>query len=645
MAVRLGTLLLLAGALPLPAPAETSALWGASGEKWDPKGRLPDFSFAGYRMGETPIPEPPAKASVKDFGAKGDGKTDDTKAFQAALEKTRDGALLVPSGRYVITDFLNIARSGVVLRGAGPDKTTLFFPKPLNDIKPNWGATTTGRKTSNYSWQGGYIQILGGAGSIRLAGVAEKAVRGTQIVVLDKAVGLKPGDCVDFRQEESGGNALATYLYNNQAGPLDKLLNRARTSFVSRVVAVEGPRLTLERVLRTDLSPEFKAAAFAFEPSVTDSGVERLAFEFPPDNYAGEFTELGYNPVVINASHCWIRDIKVVNGDSGPYINGKFNTVRGVLFEATRTADRTGCIGHHGISCYGDDNLVEDFEFRCKYVHDLSVEHSAGNVFRRGRGVDMCFDHHKKAPHANLFTAIDLGDGRRMYRSGGGEALGKHSAAWGTFWNLRARIPVKYPAESFGPDLMNFVGVFSNESPILDKDGKWWEPIPPERLVPQDLYEAQLVRRLKRPPAPGRPAAATAADKPARPGVPPRPQASVAVLAAWDERLQSRLRAALAAGRPPRFAFASLGGDVQATALDSDGQLRATGGGVSARIPWSALSLSDRRSLSAALAESELPEDLAVAAFFALATGDGGANDLLRRLPNAVSSEIQSLFK
>jgi hypothetical protein len=650
MVRRVSMIFLLAcgAALPAPAGAETSPLWGGTGEKWDPKGRLPDFSYAGYRMGEAPIPETPARASVKDFGAKGDGKTDDTKAFQDALEKTREGALLVPPGKFVITDFLTIARSGVVLRGAGPEKTTLFFPRYLNDIKADWGATTTGKKTSNYSWQGGFIQITGGGGRGRIAGVAEKAERGGRTVVLDKAAGIRAGDLVDLRQEESGDNALAKYLYNNQPGPLEKLLNRARTSLVTRVAAVEGARLTVERPLRTDLSPEFKAAVFGFEPSVTDSGVEAMAFEFPPDDYPGEFSELGHNPVVINATHCWIRDVKVINGDSGPYINGKFNTVQRVVFEATRKVDRTGCIGHHGITCYGDDNLVEDFDFRCKYVHDLTVEHSAGNVFHRGKGVDMCFDHHKKAPHANLFTDLDLGDGRRMYRSGGGDALGKHCAAWGTFWNLRAQNPVKYPSEAFGPDLMNFVGVFSSEKPILDKAGKWWEPIPPAQLVPQDLYEAQVTRRLKRPPDRGRPSPA-AAEKPARPAAAPetaRLQATPAALAAWEGRLKVRLREALQAGRKPRFPFAAMGGVVQATELDAGDQLKTSGGGVAAQVPWGALSLADRLALSAALAESNVPEDIAVAAFYALAAGDAAkADDLLKRLPDAVSSEIKSSFR
>ncbi|MCX6906896.1 MAG: hypothetical protein NTY01_02510 [Verrucomicrobia bacterium] len=60
----------------------SSDLWGTAGEKWTPQSRLPDFSFAGYHAGEAPIPDVAVKASVKNFGAKGDGVADDTAAFK-----------------------------------------------------------------------------------------------------------------------------------------------------------------------------------------------------------------------------------------------------------------------------------------------------------------------------------------------------------------------------------------------------------------------------------------------------------------------------------------------------------------------------------------------------------------------------------
>jgi hypothetical protein len=129
------------------------------------------------------------------------------------------------------------------------------------------------------------------------------------------------------------------------------------------------------------------------------------------------------------------------------------------------------------------------------------VEGTGGGVVSRGRGVDLSFDHHKRYPHANLFTDIDLGEGLRLYRCGGGKELGRHSAAWTTFWNLRSRQPVAKFPPGFGPDLMNAVGLNSRDEAVLDEDGLWFEPIPPSALEPPNLHEAQraLRRAAKNP--------------------------------------------------------------------------------------------------------------------------------------------------
>ncbi len=64
--------------------------------------------------------------NVKDYGAKGDGKTDDSAAIQAAINATApDGrAVFMPSGVYMIGAPLSM-RNGLTLRGAGRAATTL----------------------------------------------------------------------------------------------------------------------------------------------------------------------------------------------------------------------------------------------------------------------------------------------------------------------------------------------------------------------------------------------------------------------------------------------------------------------------------------------------------------------------------------
>lgn len=67
--------------------------------------------------GIAPLAERP-RHSVKEFGAAGDGVTDDTAALQAALNGVPAGAILeFPAGTYVYSKVLTLARSDVVLRG------------------------------------------------------------------------------------------------------------------------------------------------------------------------------------------------------------------------------------------------------------------------------------------------------------------------------------------------------------------------------------------------------------------------------------------------------------------------------------------------------------------------------------------------
>jgi hypothetical protein len=54
--------------------------------------------------------------SVQDFGAKGDGATDDTRALQVALDT---GVGYLPAGTYQVSDSLQVTRDNMVLRGDG----------------------------------------------------------------------------------------------------------------------------------------------------------------------------------------------------------------------------------------------------------------------------------------------------------------------------------------------------------------------------------------------------------------------------------------------------------------------------------------------------------------------------------------------
>lgn len=478
-----------------------SKLWGRAGEWWLPGGRLPDFSYAGYHGGEREIPDYPATTNVIAFGARGDDNADDTAAFRAALAATESGAVIVPPGRYLISGILRITKPGVVIRGAGADHTTLFFTKPLESIAPNIGATTGGRPTSNYSWSGGLVRIEGNLGSVPRTFITAAAERGDQSIVVEKPQTLSAGQWVEVFLTDTPDNTLANHLYSDDAGDTAQLNGKTRTSLVTRITKIEGNRVELERALRFDVRPEWRPVVRTFRPTVQDSGVEDLAFEFPVTPYEGHFTELGFNPIAFaGVANCWARRVKFINPDSGPMVGGAFNTVADAVFESRRPPDKQGHQGHHGIYLSGiGDHMFTRFDIRMRFVHDISVSGVAGVVVSQGKGVDLCFDHHKRAPYEILFTDIDLGQGTRPWRSGGGGSLGKNAGARVTFWNLHAAGPLPEPPNSFGPWSMNLIGVNLGRPGSADPKGLWRESWASAVLQPQNLHLAQRERRRETP--------------------------------------------------------------------------------------------------------------------------------------------------
>jgi hypothetical protein len=507
MLVHLGVMLVVivapaaAMADPPQSQAVHSALWGHAGELWDPAGRLPDFSYAGYRRGESPIPASEAAVSVADFGAVGDGKTDDTAAFQTALRKAAGKTIRVPAGTFVITDILEITEAKTVLQGVDREQSRLRFTRPLQEIKPNWGATTTGRPTSNYSWSGGFVWIKGQLDDQVLASVAAAASRGSHELAISDVTGIKVGDEIRLVQSDDEERSLVRHLYQDDPGPIENL-SRTRTSFVARVSVVDAPanRIQLDRPLMTDVKPQWSPRVYRAGSSVEEVGIERLTFEFPNTSYEGHFTELGYNAMAMSGTrNCWIRDVHIHNCDSGIFVSGINTTVSQVLFTSERATERSRqATGHHGITLGGQDNLLSDFDYQTRFMHDITVSRSSsGNVAMRGRGLDLCFDHHRYAPHSNLFTEIDLGVGSRMFQSGGGAALGRHSAAWETFWGITSRMPQSWP-NGWGPDMMNLVGLPAAQPAVTEATGRWLEPAVGGAVQPRNLYTAQLARRLEK---------------------------------------------------------------------------------------------------------------------------------------------------
>ena len=474
-------LLLWSGFASNAAFAGTSALWGESGELWDPAGRLPDYSYAGYHAGERELPEVEERWVVTDYGALGDGQTDDSDAIQAAITAAGEslaagetGALTFPPGTYRITDQIRLNHSGVVLRGAGRDETLLAFEVSLADV---YGAS------EQWSWSGGLISLEGDTGG-DLTTLAADAERGDLTLAVTDSASLVAGQFVILAQSDETGT-LSSHLHNDQtSGGECDWQQPYNYWWVVQLAEVTAGQVTLVQPLRMDARLEWGAVLREVTP-LEEVGVEHLSVVFPETEYAGHLLEPGYNGIttidgVVNG---WVRDVRFDYVDNAILADPH---TKWMTFEDIVIGGRGG---HHGFNInHTADCLISDVAFETDFVHAVSVDHKAnGNVFRRMTATTYIeLDHHRDAPFENLFTNIPSAV---SFVSGGSSCAGPPSGARETLWNLEGPLIPPY----WGSTQANVVGELTEED-VFTEDAEWYENV--EDLWPRDLYEAQRALRL-----------------------------------------------------------------------------------------------------------------------------------------------------
>ncbi len=509
----------------------TSALWGVKGELWDPLGRLPDFSYAGYHAGEKAIPTPPVTASVKDFGCKGDGKSDDSQCLQRAVDSAAPGALLIPRGRYLLSKQILVRKSGLVLRGEGQgaDGTVLVWSKGLQEltgaIHPwNWGASgllrfapanaaISAASSASPSIAGASIAAIAPhPGALaktadhppshelalgeQVATVTTAAKRGDIHLHLSATAGLLAGQFIVLTLTDPADRSLNSHLHNDQGS--NDYNQDMPLRWVVKIRALAADGIDLAQPLRCDARPAWLPRINRYKP-IEESGVENLRFEFPDvAAYAGHQLEPGFNALAFEgALDCWALDITIRSCDNGPSLEDltKNCSVLGLTQLARYVPAINGRIsGHHGFSfnINSHDNLLSGFTFTACFIHGVSVGYNAsGNVARSGSGTDLNLDHHSRSPFENLYSNLDLGLGEYPFLpvvGAGGDVL--RSGARGTVWNVKSVKGAVAPPP-FAYVQYNVIGTDQDKRTA---DREWLEKV--ADLQPPDLYLSQLEKRL-----------------------------------------------------------------------------------------------------------------------------------------------------
>ncbi len=487
---------------------------------------LPDFSYAGYREGEIPIPEPRATHAIADFGALPNDGQDDTAAFKKALNELARApgsvALSLAKGRYDLRDTLFIERSDFVLRGAGSGEggSVLAFQKPLADLPlapvladiaaylVKNDKQVNGRPFSPFSWTGGLLwtrlPALAAAESPR--GV--RAIDGKRGQHALRIAGPAPAlGLVELRWFNRFGNdsPVLQHLFG-ATGKIDgERLADAQAPLTTQILTlerIEGDVLWLKEPLRLDVRPEWGAELAPAPPRLTGVGLEHLRIEMPPEPYAGHHLERGANAIYLtDLRDSFVRDVAIVDSDSA-ILSDNCDHV------TLASVGVSGRPGHYGIHLGDVDSvLVRDFEIKALREHSLSFNTGArGSVFSGGLVVAPRLDQHRGRNYQNLFDAIsgtEEGNSSRLFEHGGADYWGPTHGAFNTFWNIALTFgnphsivqPLRVSGVSDAHQA-RLVGIHANVQLLLDYPGAYQEGINRADLALPSLYDEQLRERL-----------------------------------------------------------------------------------------------------------------------------------------------------
>ncbi len=305
------------------------------------------------------VPDYPAELDVVvDFGAVGDGATDDTEAFVEALAATSPGhALYVPEGTYLVTGPLAIDR-GIAVRGAGPTRTLIHSAHDrtaFSIIGENPVEMTT------------------------LSAAADKDSGTVQIVSVD---GLSAGDLVQLTRPDD-------------------------VSQIVEIETVSGSELALFGVLYSDF-PE--GSAVSRHDMVDGAGVEdlKILVDWPPlDDYNGVD-----NVLMRYAARSWVRNIET-EGYCGHAVMLE-NAFRCEVRDSYFHQDLEAALAQENFRIYGvdliwgtSDSLVENNVFNIfRHAMVIQYDNAGGNVF----GYNMSWDSYTRNEETGQTERSRIGD-------------------------------------------------------------------------------------------------------------------------------------------------------------------------------------------------------------------------------------------
>lgn len=511
----------------IPDGAQPGARCDAAGDTWTPaawtaflahgptgKG-LPDFSYAGYAMGDRPIPEvtgPLLDVTRPEFGAIANDGRDDTAAIQSAIDAAGaagGGVVYLPRGRYDIhasvdAPFLKIIRDRIVLRGqgSGADGTILHLdaPAPAGRIR-RLGSVPALEEARH----GAVVAVMGAESRTELDRYTADVRRGARVIHVSDATRMSAGQTVaieftdpliDARHPAPDKADLAVQLTSPfrlvRAQTLTFGAVASHHTWLVRIEEImDRHTLRLGKPARFDQWLRYQPRLCAFE-GVHQVGIEHLRIQSSwPGGYrhhqpyldndgrvvrSAKEQDYLWNGIWISAAvDGWVRDVVFKDLTQGIIVSRASQiTLSDLRFH--------GHDAHAGVTiAHSNDILVTGVDYYARLVHPVTVKNmAAGNVVTNCRthydgrddrgGTDAVLDFHGLFPYENLFEALE-----GFYVCPGGDlCVLPHAGVRNVFWNILAPLSMTGLTDPADTEFVRSEDFLSTSSGTPDTTYQHW---------------------------------------------------------------------------------------------------------------------------------------------------------------------------
>lgn len=448
--------------------------------------RVPDFSYAGYKASQAPIPEVAAKITVPVING------DATATIQSAIDEVARlpldkngfrGAVLLSKGIYTVSGQLRITQSGIVLRGFGAKGETTILGTGID--------------------RDGLIRIFGKPDK-----TSEKEIEITDAYVPVNAVtfsvadaaALKIGDLITVHRPSVWEwiDALGTRSFGGGISAIGWHPGEADIFFNRTITAINGKTITVDVPLTTSLDKKYGGgfvSSYKWPGKISNVGIENITLvsDYDKNNPKDDYHR--WMAITINnVDDAWVRQtsFKHFAGSAVHILDG----AQRITVEDCISSEPVSEIGgqrRYTFFTRGQQTLFQRC-YAAEGYHDFAVGHGAA-------GPNAFVQCVSSLPH-NFSGAIDKwasgilfdvmkvdGEAIRLGNRGqDGQGAG-WAAANSVLWNCTAAlIECAKP-----PTAQNYsIGSWSQ----FAGDGFWNESN--NWVSPRSLFYAQLADRLKK---------------------------------------------------------------------------------------------------------------------------------------------------